>query len=75
MFKVLEEETFKFEFNIEDETNPAYYILFNKFGSGDLNITITNQTSLLEVKNQLLYQILILIEEYILIEKIYSKDV
>ena len=36
-------EGFNFEFNVEGETNPAYYILFNKLESGDLNITINNK--------------------------------
>ncbi len=39
-FKVPKDETFKFEFNVEGETNPAYYILLNKLGSGDLTLIL-----------------------------------
>ena len=38
-FKV-PKEGFNFEFNVTNETNPAYYILFNKLDTGDLTITI-----------------------------------
>ena len=41
-FKVPKDEQFKFEFNVEGETNPAYYILLNKLGSGDLKINLNN---------------------------------
>ena len=42
-FKVPKDEIFKFELNVEGETNPVYYILLNKLGNGDLKINLNNE--------------------------------
>ena len=42
-------EGFNFEFKVEDETNPSYYILFNKLESGDLKINLNNGSDSQEI--------------------------
>ena len=40
-------EGLKFNFPIINETNPAYYIIFNKLGSGDLTIKINDSENII----------------------------
>ena len=49
-------EGFNFEFKVEDETNPSYYILFNKLESGELKINLNNGTQEITITDSYPYR-------------------